>query len=123
LPEIFVLKKPIKKVFPLRPILVQAACDTHSPTELPFSTAIETPVPTSTITSTATLPPLPAFMDEFVALGYDQQSFESDRIYVILNGKYTYTHQRGGLLYKRINGVCIFSWVKVYSIRNGYSQE
>lgn len=94
------------------------------PTEtiVPTATSTNTPIPTPTLTPTPTEVPMPDFMNEFISLGYDKQSFEGDVIYVVFDEKsITYgpdnsQHGDYGLKYK---DAVITSWTAAYYIKDG----
>jgi hypothetical protein len=91
------------------------------PTEtvIPTVTATNTPIPTPTLTPTPTTIPIPEFMNEFIDLGYDKQSLESDKFYVVLDEK-SISYAPNGLKYKK---AFITSWTTAYYIENGVLQK
>jgi hypothetical protein len=93
----------------------------------PANTTATIPPATATLISPPTLTPMPTevvmpdFMKEFIDLGYDKQSLESDTIYVVFDEKsITYGTDVYGLKYK---DAFITSWATVYYIQNSLLQK
>lgn len=106
-------------------LLLLTSCSvfaTPDPTQTPAptSTSTNTPVPTGTKVPTATPQPIPNFLDEFITLGYDKQSFDSDTFYVVLD-KQSLTLSSNGNDNRgiRFNKGYITSWMDVYYIQDG----
>lgn len=97
-------------------VLLAACAQATLPTSTPTPLPIPTDLPLPTVTPTATQVPLPAYMDEFIALGFDQQSLESDSLYAVYSRPDTTYAPDGGLRYQTAR---IFSWSTVYYIEDG----
>jgi hypothetical protein len=105
-------------------IFILSACTTSNvitPTKTFIPTLTSTSTPAPTITFAPTEIPMPDFMEEFIELGYDKQSLESDAIYVVLDEKSAvYGNGDFGLKYK---DAYLTSWTPAYYISDGKLQK
>ncbi len=94
-----------------------APAPTAAPTQAPLPSATLAPLPTATTTPK----PLPAFMDAFVALGLDNQSFDGPYILAVLDEKATtFVTETTG---KPFGQLRVFSWSRVYFLQDGALQS